>query len=221
MATVEELPGPTWSVERLRRHFGGIPAERLRLKPRPGSATEKDLIHENEVVRRGTCELIDGCLVEKAMGAREALLAGAIIHYLHVYLAKNPCGVVLAPDGTLRLMPGLVRAPDVSYISWDRIGADEFPEDPIPDLAPELAIEVLSRWNTRKEIARKLKQYFASGVLEAWVIDPRKRIAEIYHSPSSKRTIGVTGILDCPAILPGFQLPLGDLFAAQKRRRGR
>lgn len=221
MATVADLPAPTWSIDRLRRHFGDIPAERIRLKPRPGTATEKDLIHENEVVCRGTCELVDGCLVEKAMGAREALLAGTIIHYLHLYLAKNPCGVVLAPDGTLRLMPGLVRAPDVSYISWDRIGADEFPEEPIPDLAPELAIEVLSRSNTRREIARKLRQYFASGVLEAWVIDPRKRVATVYHSPTARRTIDHTGTLECPTILPGFQLPLADLFAAQKRRRSR
>jgi len=221
MATIADLPAATWSVDRLRRHFGGIPAARIRLKPRPGTATEKDLIHENEVVHRGTCELIDGCLVEKAMGARESLMAQMLSYWLLTFLDKNPTGVVLGSEGTLRFLPGLVRVPDVCYISWDRVGADEFPENPIPDLVPELVIEVLSVSNTKKEIARKLSEYYASGVLEAWVIDPRKRIAEIHHSPTNKRTIGANGTLECPTILPGFKLSMADLFAAQKRRRGR
>lgn len=221
MATVADLPAPTWSIDRLRRHFGGIPAERIRLKPRPGTATESDLISENEAKRRRTCELIDGCLVEKAMGAREALLAGIILQVLNNFLEKHPLGVALAPDGTLRLMPGLVRAPDVSYISWERIGADEFPEDPIPDLAPELAIEVLSRSNTKKEIDRKLRHFFANAILETWVIDPRKRDATVYYSPTDKRSVGKAGTLECPTILPGFRLHLTELFAAQKRRRSR
>jgi Uma2 family endonuclease len=165
--------------------------------------------------------LIDGCLVEKAMGARESLLAQMLSCWLLNHLDESTTGVVLGSDGTLRFLPGLVRVPDVCYISWDRIGADEFPDTPIPDLVPELAVEVLSVGNTKKEIARKLREYFASGVLEAWVIDPRKRTAEIYHSPTSKRTISSAGILECPTILPGFKLSLADLFAAQKRRRSR
>jgi Uma2 family endonuclease len=218
MATVQELPAPTWSLDRLRRHFGGIPAHRIFRYPRPGTATEKDLLiaNEGDKVRR-TCELVDGCLLEKAMGAREALLAGMIIYYLHLYLRKFPRGVVLGADGTLRLLPGLVRAPDVCFISWDRIGADEFPDNPIPDLVPELAVEVLSRSNTRKEMVRKLLDYFNQGVLVVWLIDPRKKIAEIYRSPEEKDTIDINGVLECPEILPSFALPMADLFASQKR----
>jgi Uma2 family endonuclease len=222
MATVQELPTPTWSLARLQKHFGGIPAHRILRNPRPGTATEKELVVANDYHKiRRTVELVDGCLVEKAMGAREALLAGMVIHYFHVYFAKHPRGVVLAPDGTLRLMPGLVRAPDVCFISWDRIGADEFPENPIPDLAPELAIEILSKWNTKKEIGRKILDYFTFGVLEVWVIDPRKRIATIYYSPVDIKSVGIDGVLQSPKLLPGFKLPMSDLFAVQKRRRGR
>jgi Uma2 family endonuclease len=219
MATVQEWPAPTWSLDQLRRHFGGIPAHRIFRYPRPGTATEKDLVLANERDKvRNTCELVDGCLVEKGMGAREALLAGIILQMLNNYFLKFPVGVALAPDGTLRLMPGLVRAPDVCFISWDRIGADEFPENPIPDLVPELAIEIWSKWNTKKEIARKILDYFSQGVLEVWVIDPRKRSGTVYHSPDDGTTVGIDGALECPKLLPGFKLSLSELFAAQKRR---
>jgi Uma2 family endonuclease len=219
MATVQERPAPSWSIAKLQEYFGGIPAERILLKPRPGTATEKDLIRENDRGVRPTCELIDGCLVEKAMGARESLLQGIIVQWLNNFVLKRGLGVILESQGTLRFLPGLVRVPDACFISWERIGADEFPDKPIPDLIPELVVEVLSVSNTKKEMARKLEDYFSNGVLEAWLIDPRKRKAEIYSSPDNKRTIGEDGVLECPTILPGFQLALPDLFAAQKRRR--
>ena len=58
----------------MQQHLGGIPAERIRLVPAPGYATEQDLLdiadHEDRLY-----ELEDGVLVEKAMGWQEAVLA--------------------------------------------------------------------------------------------------------------------------------------------------
>ena len=58
----------------------------------------------------------------------------------------------------------------------------EAPHEPIPDLDPDLAVEILSESNTPAEIRRKLGEYFDAGVRLAWLIDPRKRTARVYTS---------------------------------------
>src|SRR3954468_23908155 len=105
----------------LFRRLGGIPMERVRLHPPPGTATEADLRrvldHENV-----PCELIDGVLVEKPMGATESILAGRLIRILGTFVDQYKLGEVGAPDLTLRVMRGLIRLPDVAFIS-----AEQFP----------------------------------------------------------------------------------------------
>jgi hypothetical protein len=55
-------------------------------------------------------------------------------------------------------MPGLVRIPDGGFYSWKQVGKKEVPNKPIARLIPDLAVEVVSKGNTRQEIARKLKE---------------------------------------------------------------
>jgi Uma2 family endonuclease len=84
-----------------------------------------------------------------------------------------------------------------------------------------LAVEVLSRGNTKKEIDRKLRDFFKAGVRLAWVIQPKTQTAEVYTSPTKPRHVGKDQSLDGGDVLPGFTLSLKDLFARTKRRRGR
>ena len=72
----------------------------------------------------------------------------------------------LGPDGPFRLRLGLVRYPDISFISWDRLPGGEFPEDPCAGVVPDFAVEVLSASNTAAEIELKLDDYFRPG--SAW-----------------------------------------------------
>jgi Uma2 family endonuclease len=195
-------------VERL----GDIPLDRVRLRPPPGTATERDLTaldaHENQA-----CELVDGVLVEKAMGALESLLAMALGDYLRAFVRPRRLGFVLGPDGTLRLFPGLVRIPDVSFVSWQRAGDRRPPKDPIPDLAPDLAVEILSQGNTPKEMARKRQEYFAAGVRLLWIVDPGARTVTVFTGPDRSQTLDTTQTLDGGDVLPGFHLALSDFFA--------
>ncbi len=211
-ATETAISAPE-TIADLIENLGGIPPERIRMKPPPGSATEDDLIAAQKGPRKILCELIDGVLVEKAMGTREALLGGIIVHLLWDYLKKHKMGKALPGDAWLRLMPGLVRVPDVAFISWKRMPGGKFPKSPIAPLVPDLAIEVLSRSNTRAEIDRKLGQYFLSGTTLAWVINPKTETAVVYRAPDVSRRIGKNGILEGEEVLPGFQLSLPDLFA--------
>jgi Uma2 family endonuclease len=203
----------------LVEHLGGIPPERILLDPLPGTATEEDVTAAESAREKRICELIDGVLVEKAMGAKEGLLAVVIGRLLDEFVEEHDLGVVLGPDSTLRLWPGRVREPDLSFVSWDRIPGEEFPNEPIPDLAPDLAIEVLSRGNTKKEMQLKRQDYFQSGVREVWEIQPKTQTAVVYTSEEKHRRIGKDGTLDGGDILPGFKLPLAKLFARLKRRQ--
>ncbi|HBI46125.1 MAG TPA: Uma2 family endonuclease, partial [Planctomycetales bacterium] len=125
------------------KHFGGIAPERIRLNPTPGTAKEHHVTELNDHEDK-LYELVDGVLVEKVMGAPESYVAAEIVRELGSFVKKRKLGVVLGADGTLRLMPGLVRIPDVAYISFERLPGRMMPTQAIPDLAPDVAVEVLS-----------------------------------------------------------------------------
>jgi len=210
VATRNGRPDPTWTVARLSKYFG-VPPERLLLHPRPGMATEADLIYVNDHDR--LCELVDGVLVEKAMGFREAYLAALLMRILGDFIDKRGLGIVLAPDATMRLFPGLVRMPDASFFSWDRLPGGELPEEPIPDLAPDLAVEVLSPEDRAGEVLAKAHDWLQSGCRSVWVIDPRTRTISVYRSRSEIVVLGESDTLSGDDLLPGFSVPVSDLFA--------
>jgi Uma2 family endonuclease len=213
MATREiEIDAPPKLAD-LIDQLGGVPLDRIWMKPPPGSATEEDLQKAHQHPRGKLVELVDGVLVEKAMGTREGLLAGLILHYIWTYLDEHKIGRALPGDSFLRLMPGLVRGPDVAFISKSQIPGGKFPRKRIADLYPDLAIEVLSEGNTRGEMQRKLRDYFLHGTKLAWLIDPKKETAKVYHAPDVVSNVGKAGTLDGEDVLPGFTLKLQDLFA--------
>jgi Uma2 family endonuclease len=207
----------------LMDRLGNIPPERIRMKPAPGTATVRDVIKALEAPRRRICELIDGVLVEKPMGSKESTYGGFLREYLGVYFNSLPVypGLLLMADGTLEIMPGLVRIPDLSFVSWERIGADEWPSEPVPGLVPDLAIEVLSRSNRRDEMERKLRDYFDAGVREVWLVYPETQVIDIYLAPDKKRRIPKDGTLTGSVVFPGFSLSVSKLFASTRRGKKR
>jgi Uma2 family endonuclease len=196
----------------LLEELGNVPPNRILLTPPPGMATEQDVLDVERRTGRPP-ELIDGVLVEKTMGYTESAIAAALIIHLGDFLRPNKLGIVTGEAGTLRLLPGQVRIPDVCFISRDRFPGGRLPDDPIPSLVPDLAVEILSAGNTPGEMARKLRDYFAAGVRLVWYIDPRTRTATVYTVANEGETLTETGVLDGRDVLPGFQLPLCKLFA--------
>jgi Uma2 family endonuclease len=209
----------TETVADLIDRLGGVPAHRIRMKPTPGTATEADVIRWLDGPNKRLFELIDGVLVEKAVGTKEGFLAGFVLRRVGDFAEDHDLGLAGAGDSPFRLRLGLVRIPDVSFISWQRIPGEEFPADAIAGLIPDLAVEVLSESNTRAEIELKLDHYFETGVRAAWVIDPKKKSAVVYNSRTRVKEIGTDGDLTAPKVLPGFRLPLRDVFASLNRKK--
>jgi Uma2 family endonuclease len=199
--------------------LGGIAPDRVRFRPAPGTATKEDVL-EVERTENRLCELVNGVLVEKPMGYRESVLALALGSILRAFVERANLGIVSGPDGMTELFPGLVRIPDVAFAAWSRVPGGAVPTDPIPELTPDLAVEILSRSNTAAEMERKRSEYFAAGVRLVWMIDPERRTVEVSSSPSASAILSGSETLDGSDVLPGFKLPLPELFAPLDRKAG-
>src|SRR5581483_9530111 len=110
----------------LLERLGNIPPRRVVLDPSPGKATEEDLLR---LMRRTDrlYELVEGTLVEKAMGFKEGMLAGWLIRLFGRFLDAHDLGDVGGADTTMRLMPHLVRMPDVAVIRWEKLPGRQLP----------------------------------------------------------------------------------------------
>jgi Uma2 family endonuclease len=195
----------------LLAQIGSVPLERIPFPPAPGMATEADVLARPGGEKR-IYELVDGILVEKPMGYYESLLAGILIQLLRNFLDQHDLGIVLGEAGTLRLAPGLVRIPDASFISWERFPDRKLPAEPIPDLVPDLAVEILSAGNTEAEMARKVREYFAAGSRLVWQVDPETRTARVFTGAEAFSVVTEDGDLDGATVLPGFHVSLRQWF---------
>lgn len=201
-----------WTAADLVQRFGPIPLHRVRSEPPPGQAREDDVLRIH--AREGRlCELVDKTLVEKTVGTFESYLAVALASLLHKFVTDNHLGIVLGADGMMRFAPGLIRIPDVSFISWSRMPAGGLEQQPIADIIPNLAIEVISQSNTREEMDRKLNEYFQFGVEVVWYIYPQSQEVVVYTSSSQSTTLREPQSLDGGAVLPGLELSITDIFA--------
>ena len=203
----------------LLKELGGIPPQRIRFHPPPGTATEQDVL-DIEARENRLCELVDGVLVEKAMGYLESILAIALGRHLSNFVVPRNLGYVSGEAGMMRLFAGLVRIPDVAFASWERFPEGRLPEAPIPDLVPDLAVEVLSAGNTPAEMERKRREYFDAGVKLVWLVEPRSRCVTVFTSADEYHDLVQGDVLDAAEVLPGFSLELRHLFSELDRVAG-
>ncbi|MBX9580988.1 MAG: Uma2 family endonuclease [Gemmataceae bacterium] len=197
----------------LLRELGDIDPARVRLIPPPGTATIADLLKPDN----DHCELIDGTLVEKAVGNEESFFAFSFGRFLNNFVTDRNLGWMTGEAGFYELDGGRVRGPDIAFVSWDRSPGRRRSEDPIPLLSPDLVVEVLSPSNTRAEMDRKRGEYFRAGVRLVWEVDPRQRTVRVYTNPEQFADLTAADTLSGEPVLPGFTLPLAQLFAELDR----
>jgi Uma2 family endonuclease len=214
----EAHPLPSFrTVADLQAFLGGVPAHRIRMQPLPGQATEEDMFAIRAKESR-LCELIDGILVEKAMASLESLVGCIFAYYLNLFLEDHDLGVVLDAKGYLRLFPGRIRIPDVSFIAWKSMPHQEAPDEKIWSLAPDLAVEILGEDNAEGEMQLKMEEYFRAGSKLVWYVDPKTRTVRVYTSPRRSRLLTENDTLDGGKVLPGFSLSIKKWFQRASRK---
>ncbi len=204
------------TIADVQERLGHIPEARILAFPAPGNATTQDMLDESVTGGR-LCELVDGILVEKAMGFRDDYVGSWLIHLFHTFLGTNNIGGVFGAQGFVRFKLDLVRAPDVGFIRWDSVDDPDEIENPTGaflEYPPDLVVEVLSPGNTRKEMEIKLAEYAKAGVKIVWYVDPERKEVDVYPKGNEKRkkTFTAADTLDGDDVLPGFTLPVAKFF---------
>jgi Uma2 family endonuclease len=159
-------------------------------------------------------ELVDGVFVPMTpAGGPHGSINTRITAALGAFVYPRELGELF--DGQtgfiLRRRPDVVRCPDVAFVAAARLpgGVRGGPLE----LAPDLAVEVLSPSNTAAEMLRKLNDYLTHGVRLVWEIDPDARSVVVHTPDAPARWLAIGDTLDAAAVLPGFTTPVASLFA--------
>jgi len=168
-------------------------------------------------------EIVDGVLKEVLpVGAYASDLEGIVHFHLTQFIRERQVsGKVLPGTARFRLQrdPDTVRGPDASFTSSAKLPPGPLPDTHL-DLAPDLAVEIVSKSNTAEDIERKIVDYLQAGVRMVWVIHPATRSAYLYTSMDRVQRIEESGELDGGDALPGFRLKLAQLFQEAGKKNG-
>lgn len=159
-------------------------------------------------------ELVDGKLVEKAMGAESSYVGWRLSRILGNYCESPFLGYVFPADTSYQFMPGrpnLVRKPDVSFVRLGRLPNEALPGGHIR-LAPDLAVEVVSPNDLFYEVEEKVQEYRTGGVRLIWIVVPPTRTVLVRRINGTIAEVSEGGELDGEDVIPGFRCRVADLF---------
>ena len=161
-------------------------------------------------------ELLKGELFQMPpAGFEHGDLAMRVGWRLAQYVESRDLGKVGAAETGFQLAsnPDTVRAPDVSFVSQRRVeGAGEV-RGYWPG-APDLAVEVISPSDRYTEVQAKVLDWLDAGSLMVVVVNPRRRTVTVYRSLSDIVILTENDILDGRDVVPGWTLPLEQLFVS-------
>lgn len=166
-------------------------------------------------------ELVDGEVVEvPGTGGLHSLIAGSLYRMIHGHATENDLGVAFHDNTSylLRRSPDLVRIPDVSFASWERIPVGGVPEGYLP-FAPDLAVEIVSPNDRADDVHDKVREYLDAGIRMVLVLWPKHRSVSVHEPGLVACELGPEDELDGGDVLPGFRVRVGDLFDVPRRRR--
>ena len=160
-------------------------------------------------------EVINGRRVElPPMGAGPTQIASTLTEFLGTFSRTNRLGRVNSEMlYWIDESAGLKRRPDVAFVSYSRWPRNKpVPDEEAWDIVPELTVEVVSPTDKAEDLLEKIAQYFDAGVIQVWVVYPRRRVVHVYETFTRIAVVVEGQDLEGGTILPGFKLRLGNLF---------
>ena len=156
-------------------------------------------------------EIVDGHPEEKEMGgARHGGVGVRLITRLGSHVETHRLGGVYGPDTAFKIGQN-ERLPDVAFVSAARMGPEGEPEGTW-QIAPDLAVEIVSPNDLFEKVISKVHEYLAAGVREVWLVSPEHRTIIIHHSPTRTTILSENDYLVSDDILPGFRCHVAELF---------
>lgn len=159
-------------------------------------------------------ELVRGRLIcMSPSSSKPAIVAGNIGGEVRSFVKEHRLGICGGADWGFKITsnPDTVRAPDFSFVRAERVPPGGIPPGFWPG-APDFAVEVLSPSNSFTEIMEKVEDYLRAGTRLVWVVDPEKRKVTVLRPGRAPMLVGEDGELDGADVLPGFTLPLREIW---------
>jgi Uma2 family endonuclease len=159
-------------------------------------------------------ELVKGELRKMSPSGSEH---GAIIINISLLLAQHvrseKLGVCFGAETGFKIGsdPDTVRAPDVAFIRRERIPESGIPKKFWPG-APDLAVEVLSPGDPRREVDEKVEDWLEAGTRAVWVVNPKRRNVSIYRPTADVTRLSESDELDGGDVVPGFRCKVSEIF---------
>jgi Uma2 family endonuclease len=149
---------------------------------------------------------------QQESGGLSGIIGSRIARLLGDYVDPQGLGWVSAGDTEYK-WPGLAttRKPDAAFVTLEQL---DFPDaDAIP-VAPDLAVEVVSKSDSAYEVAAKALEYLAAGTRLVWIINPATRLVEVYRTGDTvpSQVLQIDGELEGSPVLPGFKLKIATIF---------
>jgi Uma2 family endonuclease len=158
-------------------------------------------------------ELVRGVLVvREPAGFRHGAVSATLTKLLAQHVDTNRLGLVLAAETGFKLAadPDTVRAPDVAFVSRERLPDPEHLG--YPALAPDLVVEVLSPGDRPGETLAKVGDWLNAGARLVWVVDPGRRVARVYRQDGSETLLTEGEVLNGEDVVPGFECLLSAIL---------
>ncbi len=164
----------------------------------------------------------DGCQYEleagrllrmPSSGLKASVVAATVVYLLAAWVRPRRLGAVGGADLGFLIArnPDTVRAADAVFYRAERISESGIPSR-YWDLAPDLAVEVLSPSNRPGAILRKVGEYLDAGTALVWMLDPEQRRTTVFRAGGSITVLGEDGVLDGEDVLPGCAIALSEVW---------
>ena len=162
-------------------------------------------------------ELVKGELREMApAGNKHGYLALEVGSELRNHVKANGLGRAYTAETGFKIHsdPDTVRAPDAAFVSRERLDRIGEVEGYWPG-APDLAVEVVSPSDVHTEVVEKALSWLEAGCRMVLVVDPGQSSVTVYRSVEEIRILraGTGDAVDGGDVVPGWRLPLAELFA--------
>ncbi len=174
--------------------------------------TAEDLANLDD--KPGRYDLIRGELVHMPPAGGEHGEVGMLLAIrVGGYVLQHQLGKAYAAETgfTLSRNPDTVLAPDLAFVSTERLPSREERIGFVP-VAPDLIVEIISPSERAGMIARKVSEYLSAGVQAIWLVHPGRKSITIHTQDEDVVVLTMDDELDGGDVLPGFRLPVADIF---------
>jgi len=193
---------------------GALPDSKGRIVSTPELLTEEEFLARHGAETR--IELIDGCVVRyEQISSYCGYVAANLSFEIAVAVRSDELGRGFCNDTFVRIArnPDRVRAADLMFLSYERLGRDEELEDGVLALVPELVAEIKFPSDPWALLFGKVEDYLTLGVTAVLVVDPESRTVLVLRRDQPQQTFAEADTLTVPDVLPGFAVPVANLFA--------